>query len=171
MAAVEINTLSTALIGVDATRLAAVAAWPSGTTHASVVAVGRALTPRTAPDVILANGALGVSAAVSASGAASRDLAHLHLEAWLFDPMHGSRTIDLGTLRRGRSIYQGVPQAGCPCRLTGIGVLPNAKRVPSSGHIQLGLDALTYRSGQGAPQSARATSSTESKRCSTNAAS
>jgi putative ABC transport system permease protein len=114
------------------------------------------LTPRTASEVILANGALSVSAAVSASGAARRDLAHLDLEAWLFDPVHGSRTIDLGTLRPGRSIYHSVPQAGCPCRLTGIGVLPSAKRVPRSGHIQLGLGALTYRSGQGAPQSARA---------------
>ena len=103
MAAVEINTLSTSLMGVDARRLAAVAAWPKGTTHASVAAVGRALTPRTASDVILANGALSVSAAVSASGAARRDLAHLDLEAWLFDPLHGSRTVDLGRLRPGRS--------------------------------------------------------------------
>ena len=156
MAAVEINTSSTALIGVDATRLAAVAAWPSGTTHASVAAVGRALTPRTAFKVILADGALGVSAAVSASGAASRDLAHLHLKAWLFDPAHGSRTIDLGSLRPGRSIYHGVSQAGCPCRLTGIGVLPSTKRVPSSGHIRLDLDALTYRTGPGGLASARA---------------
>jgi hypothetical protein len=40
--------------------------------------------------------------------------------------------------------------------LTGIGVLPSAKPVPRSGHIQLGLHALTYRPGPGGMQSARA---------------
>jgi hypothetical protein len=156
MAAVEINTLSTLLMGVDATRLAAVAAWPSGTTHASVAAVGRALTPKTVFDVVVPNGAVTISADVAASGVASRDLAHLDLEAWLFDPVHGSRTVDLGRLRAGRFTYQGVPQTGCPCTLTGIGVLPSVKRVPRSGQIHLGLDALSYRTGPGAPRSAPA---------------
>ena len=156
MAANEISTSSTALIGVDARRLAAVADWPGGTTHESVAAVSRALTPRTVPEVNLANGALAISANVSASGVASRDLAHLDLEAWLFDPPDGTRIIDLGRLRSGRSTYRGVPQIGCPCRLVGIGVLSGAKRVASSGQIHLGLNALTYRSGSGVPQSAPA---------------
>ena len=156
MAATEISTSSTALIAVDATRLAAVADWPGGTTHESVAAVSRTLTPRTVFDVNLANGALGVSAAVSASGVANRDLAHLDLKAWLFDPPDGTRIIDLGRLRSGRSTYQGVAQVGCPCRLVGIGVLSSAKRVPSSGQIHVDLNALTYRSGTGVPQSAPA---------------
>src|SRR6185437_10651767 len=64
MAAVEIDSASTLLMGVDATRLAAVAAWPGGTTHESVAAVGRALTPGTVLDVILPNDALAISADV-----------------------------------------------------------------------------------------------------------
>jgi putative ABC transport system permease protein len=156
MAAVEIKSSSTLLMGVDATRLPAVAAWPDGTTRASVAEVSRALTPKTVFDVILPNGAVTVSADVSASGAASRALARLDLKAWLFDPGHGSRIVDLGRLRAGRFTYQGVPQTGCPCQLTGIGVFPSAKRVSRSGQIRLGLDALSYRTGTGAQRSARA---------------
>ena len=114
-----------------------------GTTHESVAAVSRALTPKVVPEVTSPNGALAVSADVSASGAARRDLAHLYLAAWLFDPQDGTRIVDLGRLRPGSSTYQGVPQTSCPCRLVGIGVLPSAKRVPSSGQIHLGLDALS----------------------------
>lgn len=156
MAAVEINNSSTSLIGVDAPRLAAVAAWPRGTTRASVAALGRALTPPVTPDVVLGNGALRIAATGSASGAAAEALAHLDLEAGLFDPVRGSRTVDLGPLRSGRYIYRGGPQAGCPCRLTGIGVLPNTKRVPNSGHLQLGLNALTFLDQHGAPNNAQA---------------
>lgn len=156
MAAVEIKSSSTLLMGIDATRLPAVAAWPGGTTRESVAAVSRALAPKTVFDVILANGAVTIAADVSASGAARRDLAHLDLTAWLFDPGHGSRTVDLGRLRAGRFTYRGVPQTGCPCNLTGIGVLPSAKRVARSGQIHLGVDALSYRSEAGALRSARA---------------
>jgi putative ABC transport system permease protein len=156
MAAVEVSTSSTALMGVDAARLPAVATWPDGTTDASVAAVSRTLTPRKVFDLTLPNGELAVSVTVSASGAARRDLAHLDLEAWLFDPVAGTRVVDLGRLRPGSFTYAGAPQAGCPCRLAGIGVLPSAKRVPSSGQIHLGLTALTYRPGPGAPRSARA---------------
>jgi putative ABC transport system permease protein len=156
MAAIETHPLGTPLIGVDATRVANVAEWPPGTTHESVGAVSRALTPGRVPGVTLANGALAVSANVSASGLARRELAQLYLAAWLFDPPDGTRIVGLGTLRSGRSTYEGVAQTGCPCRVVGIGVLPSAKRVPSSGQIHLGLNALTYHSGTGAPQSARA---------------
>jgi hypothetical protein len=156
MAAIQVSGPGTPVIGVDTTRLAAVAAWPGGTTHESVAAVSRALTPRTISEVNLANGALAVSANVSASGAASRELAHLYLAAWLFDSVDGTFTVDLGRLRFGRSTYQGVAQTNCPCRLVGVGVLPSAKRVPSSGQIHLGVNTLTYRSGMGVPHSARA---------------
>src|SRR6185437_11379545 len=70
MAAVEIKSSSTLLMGIDATRLPAVAAWPGGTTRESVAAVSRALAPKTVFDVILANGAVTIAADVSASGAA-----------------------------------------------------------------------------------------------------
>ncbi len=156
MAAIEVSGPGTPLIGVDATRLAAVADWPGGTTHESAAAVSRTLTPRTVSDVNVGDGALTVAANVSASGAASRDLAHLYLAAWLFDPPDGTRIIDLGSLRSGRSTYQDAPQTNCPCRLAGMGVLASAKRAPSAGHIHVGLNALTYRSGTGVPQSARA---------------
>ncbi len=156
MAAIETHPLGTPLIGVDATRLASAAEWPRGTTHESIGAVSRALTPRGVSEVNLANGALVVSANVSASGTARRDLAHLYLAAWLFDPADGTRIVGLGRLRSGTSTYQGGAQIGCPCRLVGLGVLPSAKRVPSSGQIQLGLNTLTYHSSTGVPQSARA---------------
>jgi putative ABC transport system permease protein len=156
MAAIQVSGPGTPLIGVDATRLAAVAEWPGGTTHESVAAVIRALTPRTVSEVNLLNGTLAVSANVSASGAASRDLAHLSLTAWLFDPEDGTFTVGLGRLRFGRSTYQSVAQTNCPCRMVGIGVLPSAKHVPSSGQIHLGVNALTYRSCMGVPHSARA---------------
>jgi putative ABC transport system permease protein len=152
MPAVQISGPGTPLIGVDARRLAGVAEWPRGTTHESVAAVSRALTPRGVVDVNLPTGALAVSATVSASGVANRDLAHLDLKAWLFDPLNGTRIVDLGGLRSGRSTYESTPQSGCPCRLVGIGVLSSAKRVPSSGQIHLGLHALSYPSGAGAPQ-------------------
>ncbi len=155
-AAIEIPGPGTPLIGVDPPRLAAVAEWPGGTTQQSVAAVSRALTPRRVPDVNIPDGALAISANVSAAGAPSRDLAHLYLAAWLFDPLDGTRTLDLGRLRSGRSNYRGVTQTNCPCRLIGIGVLPSVKRVPSSGQIHLVLNALTYPSGTGVPQSARA---------------
>jgi hypothetical protein len=156
MAAIEIAGRGTPLIGVDARRLAAVADWPVGTSRESVAAVSRALTPRTVFDINPADGALAASAHVSASGAASRALAHLHLAVWLFDPVDGTFAVDLGRMRSGSSTYQDVTQPNCPCRLVGIGVLPNAKRVPSSGQIHLDLNGLTYRSGTGAQQTARA---------------
>jgi putative ABC transport system permease protein len=150
MAAIQMSGAGTPVIGVDTKRLAAVAAWPGGTTHESVAAVSRALTPKTTSEVKLASGALAVSADVSASGAASRELAHLHLAAWLFDPVDGTFDVGLGTLRSGNSTYQGIAQTNCPCRLVGVGILPSAKRLPSSGQIHLGLNALA------APHDARA---------------
>jgi putative ABC transport system permease protein len=156
MAAMQVSGPGTPLIGLDATRLAAVAAWPGGTTHESVAAVSRTLTPRGVAEVNLSSGALAVSANVSSSGAASRGLAHLHLAAWLFDRVDGTFTVDLGRLRFGRSTYQGIAQTNCPCRLVGLGVLPSSKQVPSSGQIHLGVDALTYRSRSGVPQNALA---------------
>ena len=156
MAAAQISTSSTDLMAVDAARLPVVGAWPEGTTRASVAAVSRALTPKKVFEVPLANGALAVSAKVSAAGAASRDLARLHLQVWMFDSVEGDRLVDLGALRAGRSTYQAGPQPHCPCRLTGIGVLPGGKRVPPSGQVHLDLHALSYRSASGARHSARA---------------
>ena len=118
---------------------------------------GRALTPDTASEVNLLNGALGgFGQRVDLRWRRAGIWRTSHLTAWLFDPVDGTFTIDLGRLRRGRSTYQGVAQTDCPCRLVGIGVLPSAKRVPSSGQIHLGLNALTYRSGKGVPHNARA---------------
>ncbi len=156
MAAMQVAGPSSPLIGVDSSRLAPVAAWPSGTTHESVAAVSRALTPKTASVVDLANGAMTVSADVSASGAAARGLARLHLAAWFFNSVDGTFTVDLGRLRSGRSAYRSLPHPNCPCRLVGLGVLPDAKRVPSSGRIHLAVNAITYRSGSGVAQSALA---------------
>jgi putative ABC transport system permease protein len=156
MAAIQVSGPGTPLIGVDATRLAAVADWPLGTTREGVAGAGRALTPKTVLEVTVPDGALAVSAHVSASGAASGDLAHLRLTAWLFDPSDGTFAVDLGRLRSGGATYQDITQTNCPCRLVGIGVLSSTKWVPSSGQVHLGLAGLTYRSGAGVPQTARA---------------
>jgi hypothetical protein len=156
MAAMQVSGPGTPVIGVDARRLAAVGAWPGGTTQEGVAEVSRALTPKTVSEAALADGALTVSASVSASGSATRQLAHLYLAAWLFDPVDGTFTVDLGRLRSGSSVYKGVAQTNCPCRLVGVGVLPSTKRVPSSGQVHLGVNALTYRSGIGVSHTARA---------------
>jgi hypothetical protein len=137
-------------------RMAAVAAWPGGTTPENVAAVSRALTPKRVSEVDLADGALTVSADASASAAATRHLAQLHLAAWLFDPVDGTFSVDLGALRDGSSTYHGVAQMNCPCRLVGLGMLPNDKRVPSSGLVHLRLSALTYNSDRGGPHTVRA---------------
>src|SRR6185312_4138832 len=146
----------TPVLALDARRLPAVAAWPAGTTPESVAAVSRALSPRRASGVSLVNGSLAVSADVSASGAASRGLSHLVLGAWLFDPVDGTFTVDLGRLRAGGSAYRGAAQKNCPCRLVGVGVLPSSSRVPSSGEVHLAVSALAYESRAGAPRRSRA---------------
>ncbi len=156
MAAAQISGPGTSVLALDSSRLARVAAWPGGTTHESPAAVSRALTPKAASEVRLANGAMTVLAGASASGAASRELSQLHLAAWLFDPVDGTFPSDLGQLRSGTSTYHGVAQTHCPCRLVGLGVQPAAKQVPSSGQIHLVVKALTYRSATGVPDSARA---------------
>ena len=156
MPAIQVSGAGTPVIGVDAARLPAVAAWPRGTTRESVGEVGRALRPGADHSVQLATGALAVSANVSASGPATRELAYLYFAAWLFDPVDGTFTVDLGRLRSGRFVYKGAAQRNCPCRLVGVGVLPSVKRVPGSGRVRLGIDALSYSSGTGVTQSARA---------------
>ncbi|HEX4437243.1 MAG TPA: FtsX-like permease family protein [Solirubrobacteraceae bacterium] len=156
MAAIQVAGPGNPVIGLDANRLAAVAAWPTGTTRESVAAVGRALTSRKSSAVDLPDGTLAVAASVSASGVASQVSARLHVAAWLFNPVAGTFTVDLGRLRTGRFTYEGGAQKPCPCRLVGLGVLSSANTVPSSGEIHLGVDALTYRSGAGAPHAAHA---------------
>jgi putative ABC transport system permease protein len=156
MAARQISGAGTPVLALDARRLPAVAAWPAGTTPESVAAVSRALTPRRASGVSLANGSLAVSADVSASGAASSGLSHLDLAAWLFDPVDGTFTVRLGGLRAGSSTYRGAAHTNCPCRLVGVGVLPSSHGAPSSGQIHLGVKALTYEPGTGTARSASA---------------
>jgi putative ABC transport system permease protein len=156
MAARQISGAGTPVLALDARRLPAVAAWPAGTTPEGVAAVSRALTPRRASGVSLANGSLAVSADVSASGAASPGLSHLDLAAWLFDPVDGTFTVRLGGLRGGSSTYRDAAHTNCPCRLVGVGVLPSSHGAPSSGQIHLGVKALTYESGTGTPRSASA---------------
>ena len=156
MAAIQISGPGTPVIGVDATRLSAVAAWPGGTTRESVAAVSRALRRRSGTDVRLAGGTLAVSARVSGSGEASRELAHLYLAAWLFDRVDGTFTVDLGSLRAGTSTYQSAAHTNCPCRLVGLGVLPSAGRVRSSGAVHLAVSSLTYRSAADPSRAARA---------------
>jgi putative ABC transport system permease protein len=167
MAAIQVAGPGNPVIGVDAKRLAAVASWPGGTTRESAAAVGRALTARKSPAVELADGTVAITADVSASGAAGPELTRLHLGAWLFDPVDGTFTVDLGTLRPGSATYQSAARTNCPCRLVGLGVLPGTGRVPSAGQIHLVVNALTYRSGVGTPHSARAGLTRASWRAST----
>ena len=155
MAAIQVSGPGTPLIGVDATRLAAVAAWPGGTTHESVAAVSRALTPRTGSRgqsrqrrVGGFGQRVGLRGGESGSGAPRTSRPGCSIRWTGRSPSTSAGCVS------GRSIYRGVAQTNCPCRLVGLGVLPSAKRVPSSGQIHLGVNALTYRSGRGVPQSA-----------------
>ena len=126
MAAMQVSGPGTPLIGVDATRIAAVAAWPGGTTNAE----RRRRQPRTDPEKNCRRGQPcqrrvgGLGRMCRLPGAASRGLAHIHLTAWLFDRVDGTFTVDLGRLRFGQSTYQGVAHRNCPCHLVGLGCCP-----------------------------------------------
>jgi putative ABC transport system permease protein len=134
------------LLAVDASRMPAVASWPSGISRRSLRAVRRAIDPPTRPAVQLADGGVQVIAATRARGAVADRLDHLELEMWVFTPSGGTGIARLGTLRPGRVTYHGDLSGLCKggCRLTGLGVVPErGTAVPATGALTLTVDALT----------------------------
>jgi hypothetical protein len=148
MAVADLHTSSTTLVGVDASRLRAVASWPSGISAHGIAAVQRAIDPRILPATELPEHPVQVSARVSATGQAASRLRSLELSLWVFSTSGGSTIVDLGRLHAGEATYRASLAGVCPtgCRMSGLGVLPAAgARPPSSGAVQVTVTRVASR--------------------------
>jgi putative ABC transport system permease protein len=114
MAVADLHTSSTTLVGVDASRLRAVASWPSGISTHGIAAVQRAIQPRFVPAVQLSERPVEVSAQVSATGQAAARLRDLDLSMWVFSTTGGSTIVDIGRLHAGAGTYHGGLSASAP---------------------------------------------------------
>ena len=149
----DLRPRARALIGVDATRLAAVAEWPGGTTHEE----RRRGQPRTDPEE-----ASSTSICPRRVGGFGQRVGLRGGEPGSGAPATSRPGCSIRRTGRSSSISAGCVSAGPPIRASRRGTAPavwsasgccsSAKRVPSSGQIHLGLHALTYRSGAGVPQ-------------------
>jgi putative ABC transport system permease protein len=159
MAVADLHTSSTTLVGVEASRLGAVASWPSGISNRRLEAVQHAINPRIVPAVELPNRPVELSARVSASGQAASHLRDLDLSMWVFNTTGGSAIVNLGPLRDGAATYRGSLSAICPagCRMSGLGVLPaSGTRPPVSGAVQLTVTRIASPLAGGATRTAAA---------------
>jgi hypothetical protein len=152
MAAVVVNTPSSTLLAVDASRLPVAAFWPSGISSSSIAAVRRALAPRTAPEVLLPDGPIRLNASTVATHAATHGLRDLELGAWLYNPQVGTTIVDFGALHHGEWTYTTSPPGVCPggCRLAGIGIVPiTGRQPPAAGTIKLDVHGISARNPAG----------------------
>ncbi len=157
MAVADLHTSSTTLVGVDASRLRAVASWPDGISSHGIAAVQRAIDPRIIPAVQLPEHPVEVTAQVSASGQAAARLHDLDLSMWVFSTTGGSTIVDFGHLRAGTASYRGSLSGICPggCRMSGLGVLSTVgAQPPSSGAVQLVVTRIASRLLGGATRAA-----------------
>ena len=153
MAAIEVATPSSTLLAVDASRLPAVASWPPGISASTISAASRALDPPTAPEVILPDAAIQVSATATGTSPAAAGLGKLDLSLWVFSPQGGTTTLDLGPLHAGAWTYRASPGNVCPtgCRLAGLGFVPGRRRTPpSAGVIHVDVTRVATRLPSGA---------------------
>jgi putative ABC transport system permease protein len=168
MAAVELTTASANVLAVDASRLRAALSWPAGISHASIAALGRALSPPTAPAVNLLGDALRVTATIGSTGAGSQ-LGNLELAAWIANPEAGTSIIDLGQARAGAGAYNASIATACPggCRLSGLGLIPAVgHKTPSKGSFRVDVTSMSVRSASGAQVPVAANLSTSGWRAS-----
>jgi hypothetical protein len=123
MAAVTVQTQSSALLAVDSGRLGAVVSWPKGVLSSAGSALARELNPHAAPEVSVPGAPVEVVAATSAPRAAA---SHLALALWVSNPQTGTAIVELGKLRPGPFAYRGSLAVACAggCRLAGVGVVP-----------------------------------------------
>jgi hypothetical protein len=159
MAVADLHTSSTTLVGVDASRLRAVASWPAGISAHGIAAVQRAIDPRIVPAAELPEHPVEVSARVSTTGQAASRLHSLELSMWVFSTTGGSTIVNLGRLHAGEATYRGSLSGICPsgCRMSGLGVLPAAgAHPPSSGMVQLTVTRVASRLPGGTSRAAAA---------------
>jgi len=158
MAAAVVSTSSSTLLAVDPSRLVGVAAWPPGVSAASLRQVAAALSPPTAPEVVLTGSAISVRA--TASGAATAPGAgQIDLEAQVYNLAVGSAAlVDLGPLVSGSTSYTGTLGVDCvtACRFDGLSLVPTdstASSVLTSGDTTLTITGVRVQgqSGQWAP--------------------
>ncbi len=159
MAVADLHTSSTTLVGVDASRLRAVASWPTGISAHGIAAVQRAIDPRIVPAAVLPEHPVEVSAHVGATGQTASRLHSLELSMWVFSTTGGSTIVDLGRLHAGEATYRGSLAGLCPggCRMSGLGVLPAAgAHPPSSGAVHLTVTRVASQLPGGAIRAATA---------------
>lgn len=134
------------LLAVDASRLAAVAAWPPGLTAESARAVGRYLTPTTTAPVAFTGASLGVTTTVS-PGAPP-----LLLSATVFnETFQDEQTIVVGTLHPGTGTYFGRLDGFCDstCRLVNLNPAATSigAHAPAKVHLTVTMVAVTSARG------------------------
>ncbi|MFC7549282.1 FtsX-like permease family protein [Plantactinospora sp. GCM10030261] len=111
------NEGETVMVGVDTTRLAAIAAWPGGDADTARAVAGQ-LRTAAAPVVRLRGPQVSVEATVSAL-----DRAHPVSIAVILDAGDGPRPLDLGLLAPGTRAYTGeLPDCPDGCRLMAVAV-------------------------------------------------
>lgn len=145
MAAVQIDTDSSSLLGVQSARLASVVPWPAGVSKTPLSRLARLLVPARGTSVVLSGGLLTVTAGVSARGAIASRLGQAQLGAWMFSSTAGTTIVDLGALSASRTRYSGSLAYICPsgCRLEGLGVIPRVgQTVPASGSVSVRVRSI-----------------------------
>src|SRR5579863_1282979 len=139
MAAAVYITQSENLVAVDATRLAAVASWPSGLSVQSPAALGRMLTPKTYPAVTFHGDWLQITVDLPA-GTPS-----LVLSADIYDNVYQtSESIPFGPIRPGVHTYYGWLQGACgtSCRLTDLSPQWADANTNFSGSVSLDVRSI-----------------------------
>lgn len=153
MAAITLQLPSSDLLAVDASRLSAVASWPSDLATRRLSAIGRALAPRAAPEVTLPAGRVQVSASTAVTSPVGARVGNLDVGMWVFNPGSGTTIIDLGPVHAGQHTYTGdlATVCGGGCRLAGIGVVPAVDRQPpTAGTVSLTMSGLSVVQPSGA---------------------
>ncbi|MGH9072930.1 MAG: FtsX-like permease family protein, partial [Acidimicrobiales bacterium] len=148
MAAVEVQTPSTTLLAVDASRLAAVASWPAGLSERDVAAIARYLRPPTAPPVVLRGQSLAVTADLTTPVPPPLDL-----QLVVAGNAGQAPAITLGPLRQGTHRYE-VPLPGfCArgCRLVSLTPMwqPQTGSSSQTADVSLVLRSVATRTGGG----------------------
>jgi hypothetical protein len=152
MAAVEVATPSSTLLAVDASRLPAVASWPPGISRSTISATSHALEQPMAPEVLLPDAPIQVTATTTGTSKAAAGLGDLDLSLWVFSPQSGTTPLDLGPLHAGAWNYRVSPGYLCPsgCRLDGLGIAAGRGRTPpQTGAISINVTGVRTRSSSG----------------------
>jgi putative ABC transport system permease protein len=147
MAVVVAVTGTGNLLAVQASRLAAVASWPTGLTAQSIRRIARYLTPTVAPPIVFTGGRIRATVNLS-PGAPPTDLS-----ATVFNQAsQDETTVNVGTLRPGTGTYIASLGGACdsPCRLVNLSPTSPEANAVGSGRVSLTLAGLsTPRPGGG----------------------